>query len=818
MATQPTKNPVPSESPRDLKFNAGKIDEFVTSPSGEYIDRLGGRHKTIRGMEADFENQLSNQSDRFNTQLSGQAEQFTDQITSQSDQFNYFIQNSGYEVVGDYEDGPLTINSYNQIIRYQGEFYKLTGATEIPWTTTGNDATSWAIDSAQLVGVADAALRQELAGNDGLKQIGQCPDIITLRATEPEMDGQRIFVREYTIGTGRGGGTFVYWQDDTTSADDGGYIIVTKGGKRWKRNCTPEMLNVTHYGAVMDGVTDDMPAVKRMHYGMQGQSGNSVGVRTPAGEIALSSTFDISGEAEQGTFRFRGPDVEYGAVPLTRVYFVDKTSTTPVFQVNARRMEISGLHLIGAGTVTPFYKNVCPAGQYIRVKSFRCNDTGGLVFDVQDTIDTKFDQIYCSKASGGFLRAGWSNTEKGGWNHSTAIEITNSNFSSNTTVDVLQLIRCGQSLMYNVWFSNNEYTYDISQGGWILNTVIMENSTYPAKTKWAKTVEFNCRYAQGATLDDTLSGYTPDMDKGKSLPPSVTNAMDQGRTSITATGASMRSGLAAYFTYSDTVLKNSNNAETWFYVGRIVLPVLGHTAIVRFLGASGWETTATPVTRPGSTNFGGGEARLYVEMKKPNDATTGTIEAHWHGEGGTPVKEIRIVHSWQTIHIYVKVAQYARATGVFIETNSIPRMNSGSPFYFVPSNSQLSNVDDIANNVTVPRRWAINSGTYGGNGFGMDLDSGDLLLDSSSVKSVSATDWISIFINGQKRYMQYQEFNDAIRFPRYTYAELPDPAKTTYGMCFCIDTARTPKMQMLYASNDGMWYPVNNPSDPWKPV
>jgi len=100
----------------------------------------------------------------------------------------------------------------------------------------------------------------------------------------------------------------------------------------------------------------------------------------------------------------------------------------------------------------------------------------------------------------------------------------------------------------------------------------------------------------------------------------------------------------------------------------------------------------------------------------------------------------------------------------------------------------------------------------------MDLDSGALLLASSSVKSVSATDWISIFINGQKRYMQYQEFNDAIRFPRYTYAELPDPAKTTYGMCFCIDTSRTPKMQMLYASNDGMWYPVNNPSDPWKPV
>ncbi len=41
MATTPTNLPVPSESPRDLKFNAGKIDEFVTSFALSYIDRFG---------------------------------------------------------------------------------------------------------------------------------------------------------------------------------------------------------------------------------------------------------------------------------------------------------------------------------------------------------------------------------------------------------------------------------------------------------------------------------------------------------------------------------------------------------------------------------------------------------------------------------------------------------------------------------------------------------------------------------------------------------------------------------------------------------
>lgn len=51
MATQPTNLPVPSESSRDLKFNAGKIDEFVTSLSQQYIDRFGKHHYTIEGLK-----------------------------------------------------------------------------------------------------------------------------------------------------------------------------------------------------------------------------------------------------------------------------------------------------------------------------------------------------------------------------------------------------------------------------------------------------------------------------------------------------------------------------------------------------------------------------------------------------------------------------------------------------------------------------------------------------------------------------------------------------------------------------------------------
>ncbi|RJT47255.1 hypothetical protein D6C13_02510, partial [Rahnella woolbedingensis] len=148
MATTPTQLPIPSEKPQDLKFNAGKIDEFVTSMGWTYTDRFGVKHYTIEGV-------------RHIAELG-----FAAQLLSQEQRFNLFIQNSGYEVIGDYEDGPLTITEYNQLIRYDGELWKITAATDIPFTTTGNDTTSWSVDSVHFVSVGDAALRQTLFGND----------------------------------------------------------------------------------------------------------------------------------------------------------------------------------------------------------------------------------------------------------------------------------------------------------------------------------------------------------------------------------------------------------------------------------------------------------------------------------------------------------------------------------------------------------------------------------------------------------------------------------------------------------------------------
>ena len=98
MATTPTNLPVPSESPRDLKFNAGKVDEFVTSMGWTYTDRFGNQHYTVEGI-----NYLSQQAMAA---------------------FGYVILSGKTFTTG------ATINEPNEVLlnTADGEYYKWTGS------------------------------------------------------------------------------------------------------------------------------------------------------------------------------------------------------------------------------------------------------------------------------------------------------------------------------------------------------------------------------------------------------------------------------------------------------------------------------------------------------------------------------------------------------------------------------------------------------------------------------------------------------------------------------------------------------------------
>ncbi|MGO0617997.1 tail fiber domain-containing protein [Leclercia adecarboxylata] len=180
MTTYFTKEPLGSTSPYVLFDNAQNFDYALNDiTQAIWKDRFGRNRKTYWGWEQESAAQLINQQQRFNT----------------------FIQSSGYKVIGEYTAGPLTITEYNQLIRYQGELYKLTATTPLDFTTTGNDATSWANDSAHFVSVGDAALRQELASPGGISLIA--PGVMTRGADKFSiMQGRDGDYRQDTLTRG----------------------------------------------------------------------------------------------------------------------------------------------------------------------------------------------------------------------------------------------------------------------------------------------------------------------------------------------------------------------------------------------------------------------------------------------------------------------------------------------------------------------------------------------------------------------------------------------------------------------------------------
>ncbi|WP_448175816.1 tail fiber/spike domain-containing protein [Morganella morganii] len=141
MATIPTQNAVPSEAPRDLKFNSGKIDEFVTSLEHEYKDRFGRCHMTIEGMRWVFEQLM----ERFKVDI------------------NQAIIAAGYIPMDSFQQG-AEITKRNEILRDEptGEYYRWDGdlpksvpAGSTPESAGGVGMGSW-------VGVGDASLRSEI--------------------------------------------------------------------------------------------------------------------------------------------------------------------------------------------------------------------------------------------------------------------------------------------------------------------------------------------------------------------------------------------------------------------------------------------------------------------------------------------------------------------------------------------------------------------------------------------------------------------------------------------------------------------------------
>ena len=157
-----------------------------------------------------------------------------EQLQNQKNEFDQFLLSSGYVFLGEYESGPFQFSARNQYIRYDGQYYRLNAATDVGFTTTGTDATSFANDVTHFVLMDGDTLRQNLGSGDGLKLVGRCADLTVLRITEPDYDKQPITLHRAVADGPELNIVLTYDAGDTTSADDGCSIFVTASGARWK--------------------------------------------------------------------------------------------------------------------------------------------------------------------------------------------------------------------------------------------------------------------------------------------------------------------------------------------------------------------------------------------------------------------------------------------------------------------------------------------------------------------------------------------------------------------------------------------------------
>lgn len=136
--------------------------------------------------------------------------------------------------------GTISVNERNVAVLWplpggDGDWYYWEGALPkvIPAASTPNSTGGVANGAWRPVG--DITLRGQLAASDGYKLIGRAASYTELRTIEPTAALQKIEVTNKVSNSRWGGGMFSADLSDTTTADDGGVVIVTAGGKRWKR-------------------------------------------------------------------------------------------------------------------------------------------------------------------------------------------------------------------------------------------------------------------------------------------------------------------------------------------------------------------------------------------------------------------------------------------------------------------------------------------------------------------------------------------------------------------------------------------------------
>ena len=159
------------------------IDSQLSEQEVQFESQMTTQQSSFDSSQSERESSFEEKSNefelRFSSQLSTQGSTFSESQSDKEHRFQQFLLNSGYVFLGNYVDGPFQFSARNQYIRYNNQYYRLNAATDVGFTTTGTDATSFANDVTHFVLMDGDTLRQNLGSGDGTDLIGFGNDVIT---------------------------------------------------------------------------------------------------------------------------------------------------------------------------------------------------------------------------------------------------------------------------------------------------------------------------------------------------------------------------------------------------------------------------------------------------------------------------------------------------------------------------------------------------------------------------------------------------------------------------------------------------------------
>lgn len=280
--TTPTSNPVPSNNPNDLLFNAEQFDVALNSTAASYTDRLGVARRTVKGQFDAVDAELAAKLDDAQSQINVKVDEAT---ASAADAADSALEALGYLQVyrttsyGPYASDPATDplgNPPSEGDEYWNTVAKLTkrfnGTT---WQASDiNTANLAASSGSSLIGF-DGGTAQGVLDNAKAMQSYAALRAYTGRATgvritTPGIDG--FFQRLGTAGL----------------ADNGGTIIIDASGRAWERVTEGGVLNVLWFGADRTGITSSVTAVNNAISALNAAA-NSIRLFFPKGVYNLKS-------------------------------------------------------------------------------------------------------------------------------------------------------------------------------------------------------------------------------------------------------------------------------------------------------------------------------------------------------------------------------------------------------------------------------------------------------------------------------------------------------------------------------------------------